>query len=158
MTSNPGGFSIGGSVGRDINIVQGNNNRTVQGDNNQAVLGDGNRVTQQNQVGATAETTLTKDDIIKLFAELEGLIKKAELPQDTKEEVIEDLGAAKRATDKEEPNKKRALERLTSVTETLEKTSKSVEAGQKIWTVAKPIITKVALWLGAAAGSHLLGL
>lgn len=158
MTSNPGGFSIGGSVGRDINIVQGNNNRTVQGDNNQALLGDGNRVTQQNQVGATAETTLTKDDIIKLFAELEGLIKKAELPQDTKEEVIEDLGAAKRATDKEEPNKKRALERLTSVTETLEKTSKSVEAGQKIWTVAKPIITKVALWLGAAAGSHLLGL
>lgn len=158
MTSNPGGFSIGGSVGRDINIVQGNNNRTVQGDNNQAVLGDGNRVTQQNQVGATAETTLTKDDIIKLFAELEGLIKKAELPEDTKEEVIEDLGAAKRATDKEEPNKKRALERLTSVTETLEKTSKSVEAGQKIWTVAKPIITKVALWLGAAAGSHLLGL
>ncbi|MFL0646372.1 hypothetical protein AB7310_00620 [Cylindrospermopsis raciborskii UAM/DH-BiRr] len=158
MTSNPGGFSIGGSVGRDINIVQGNNNRTVQGDNNQALLGDGNQVTQQNQVGATAETTLTKDDIIKLFAELEGLIKKAELPQDTKEEVIEDLGAAKRATDKEEPNKKRALERLTSVTETLEKTSKSVEAGQKIWTVAKPIITKVALWLGAAAGSHLLGL
>ena len=158
MTSNPGGFSIGGSVGRDINIVQGNNNRTVQGDNNQAVLGDGNRVTQQNQVGATAETTLTKDDIIKLFAELEGLIKKAELPEDTKEEVIEDLGAAKRATDKEEPNKKRALERLTSLTETLEKTSKSVEAGQKIWTVAKPIITKVALWLGAAAGSHLLGL
>jgi len=158
MTSNPGGFSIGGSVGRDINIVQGNNNRTVQGENNQAVLGDGNRVTQQNQVGATAETTLTKDDIIKLFAELEGLIKKAELPEDTKEEVIEDLGAAKRATDKEEPNKKRALERLTSVTETLEKTSKSVEAGQKIWTVAKPIITKVALWLGAAAGSHLLGL
>lgn len=158
MTSNPGGFSIGGSVGRDINIVQGNNNRTVQGDNNQALLGDGNRVTQQNQVGATAETTLTKDDIIKLFAELEGLIKKAELPEDTKEEVIEDLSAAKRATDKEEPNKKRALERLTSVTETLEKTSKSVEAGQKIWTVAKPIITKVALWLGAAAGSHLLGL
>ena len=158
MTSNPGGFSIGGSVGRDINIVQGNNNRTVQGDNNQALLGDGNRVTQQNQVGATAETTLTKDDIIKLFAELEGLIKKAELPEDTKEEVIEDLSAAKRATDKEEPNKKRALERLTSVTETLEKTSKSVEAGQKIWTVAKPIIKKVALWLGAAAGSHLLGL
>ena len=89
---------------------------------------------------------------------METLIQKAELPEDTKEEVIEDLGAAKKATDKEEPNKKRALERLTSVTETLEKTSRSVEAGQKIWTTAKPIITKVALWLGAAAGSHLLGL
>ncbi|MCE2721530.1 MAG: hypothetical protein LW708_22435 [Anabaena sp. 49628_E55] len=158
MTSNPGGFSIGGSVGGNVNNVQGDGNRVVQGDNNQAVLGDGNRVTQQNQVGANAETSLTKDEIIKLFLEMETLIQKAELPEDTKEEVIEDLGAAKKATDKEEPNKKRALERLTSVTETLEKTSRSVEAGQKIWTTAKPIITKVALWLGAAAGSHLLGL
>ncbi|WP_413176453.1 pentapeptide repeat-containing protein [Anabaena azotica] len=158
MTSNPGGFSIGGSVGGNVNNVQGDNNRAVQGDNNQAVLGDGNQVTQQNQVGATAETTLTKDDIIKLFAELEALIKKAELPADTKEEVIEDLSAAKNATDKEEPNKERALKKLTDVTEALENTSKSVEAGQKIWTTAKPIIMKVASWLGAAAGSYLLGL
>jgi hypothetical protein len=44
------------------------------------------------------------------------------------------------------------------VAETLDKTSKGVEAGQKIWTTAKPIIFKVATWLGAAAGSHLLGL
>ncbi|MEH1783619.1 MAG: hypothetical protein V7L26_31955 [Nostoc sp.] len=42
--------------------------------------------------------------------------------------------------------------------ETLEKTTKTVESGQKIWTAAKPIIVKVAIWLGAAAGSHLLGL
>jgi hypothetical protein len=157
MTSNPGGFSIGGSVGGKVNNVQGDNNRAVQGDNNQAVLGDENQVTQQNQVGANAETTLTKDEIIKLFLELETLIQQAGLPANTKEEVIEDLGAAKKATDKEEPNKKRALERLTTVTETLEKTSKSVEAGQKIWTTAKPIIAKIALWLGATAGSHLLG-
>ncbi|MCC5604145.1 hypothetical protein [Nostoc favosum] len=64
----------------------------------------------------------------------------------------------KKATDKEEPNKQRALERLGTVAETLEKTSKGVEAGQKIWTTAKPILVKVATWLGAAAGSHLLGL
>ncbi len=158
MTSNPGGFSVSGSVGGNVNNVQGNNNRTVQGDNNQAVLGDGNQVTQQNQVGADIGESLTKEDIVKLLAQLETLIQGAELPADTKDEVIEDLGAAKKATDKEEPNKKRALERLTTVTETLEKTSKSVEAGQKIWTTAKPIITKIAFWLGAAAGSHLLGL
>lgn len=155
MASNPGSFSIGGSVGGNVNNVQGDNNRTVQGDNNQAVLGDGNQVTQQ--VGTDSETALTKDEIIKLFAELETLIQQAGLPADTKEEVIEDLGAAKKATDKEEPNKKRALERLTNVTETLEKTSKSVEAGQKIWTIAKPMISKIALWLGANVGSHLLG-
>ena len=158
MTSNPGGFSVGGSVGGNVNNVQGDGNRAVQGDNNQAVLGDGNQVTQQNQVGADTGESLTKEDVVKLLAQLETLIQGAELPADTKEEVIEDLSAAKKATDKEEPNKQRALERLGTVAETLEKTSKGVEAGQKVWTIAKPIIGKIATWLGVAAGSHLLGL
>ncbi|OUL23972.1 hypothetical protein BV378_20280 [Nostoc sp. RF31YmG] len=158
MTNNPGGFSVGGSVGGNVNNVQGDKNRAVQGDNNQAVLGDNNQVTQQNQVGATSGEALTKEDIVKLLAQLETLIQGAELPADTKEEVVEDLSATKNATDKEEPNKQRALERLTSVADTLEKTSKTVESGQKIWTTAKPIIIKVAAWLGAASGSHLLHL
>ncbi|MBD2682195.1 pentapeptide repeat-containing protein [Nostoc paludosum FACHB-159] len=158
MTNNPGGFSVGGSVGGDIKNLQGDNNRATQGDNNQGVLGDGNQVTQQNQVGADTGESLTKEDVVKLLAQLETLIKGAELPADTKEELVEDLSAAKKATDKEEPNKQRALERLGSVAETLDKTSKGVEAGQKVWTIAKPIIAKVATWLGAAAGSHLLGL
>jgi hypothetical protein len=158
MASNPGGFSVGGSVGGNVNNVQGDNNRTVQGDNNQAVLGDNNQVMQQNQVGADTAASLTKEDVIKLLAQLETLIQGAELPADTKEEVIDDLSAVKKATDKEEPNKKRALDRLTSVTETLEKTTKTVDSGKQLWTVAKPIIVKVAGWLGAAVGSSLLGL
>lgn len=157
MTNNSSGFSVGGSVGGNVNNVQGDNNRAVQGDNNQAVLGDGNQVTQQNQVGADTGTPLTREDVVKLLADLETLIQGAKLPVDTKDEVIEDLSAAKKATDKEEPNKQRALERLGTVAETLEKTSKTVESGQKIWTTAKPIIVKVATWLGAAAGSHFLG-
>jgi transcriptional regulator with XRE-family HTH domain len=164
-------LAVAGAGDRNINTgggnynerIQGNNfqgdgNRAVQGDNNQAVLGDNNQVTQQNQVGADTGESLTKEDVVKLLAQLETLIQGAELPGDTKEEVIEDLSAAKKATDKEEPNKQRALERLGTVAETLDKTSKGVEAGQKIWTTAKPIIVKVASWLGAAAGSHLLGL
>jgi hypothetical protein len=158
MTNNSSGFSVGGSIGGNVNNVQGDNNRAVQGDNNQAVLGDGNQVTQQNQVEADTGTPLTKEDVVKLLADLETLIQGAKLPADTKEEVIEDLSAAKKATDKEEPNKQRALERLGTVAETLEKTSKGVESGQKIWTTAKPIIVKLASWLGAAADSHLLGL
>ncbi|GAX38853.1 pentapeptide repeat-containing protein [Nodularia sp. NIES-3585] len=158
MTNNPGGFSIGGSVGGNVNNVQGDNNRAVQGDNNQDVLGDNNRVTQQNQVGADAAESLTKEDVFKLLAELENLIQRAELPADTKEEVVEDLSAAKKATEKEKPNKQRALDRLTSVAETLEKTTKTVDSGKQLWTTAKPIIVKIATWLGAAAGSHLLGL
>lgn len=158
MTSNPGSFSVGGGVGGNINNIQGNNIRAVQGDNNQAVLGDGNQIAQNNQVGADTSIPLTKKDIVDLLVQLETLVQRSELPADTKEEVIEDLGAAKKATDKEEPNKKRALERLGTVAETLEKTSKTVDAGQKIWTAAKPIIVKVATWLSVAAGSHLLNL
>lgn len=158
MTHNPGRFSIGGSVGGNVNNVQGDNNRAVQGDNNQAVLGDNNRVTQQNQVGTETTESLTKEDVVKLLAQLETLIRGAELPADTKEELVEDLSAAKKAIEKEEPNKQRALDRLTGVAETLDKSSKSLEAGQKIWNTAKPIIVKVASWLGTAAGSHLLGL
>ena len=97
-------------------------------------------------------------DNIKLLAELKALVKGAEIPAETKEEVVEDLDSAKKATDREESNKNRALDRLDNVAETLEKTSKTVESGQKIWTTAKPIIVKIASWLGAAAGSHLLGL
>ncbi|WP_422665747.1 pentapeptide repeat-containing protein (plasmid) [Anabaena sp. PCC 7938] len=160
MTNNPGGFSVGGNVGGNVSNknLQGDNNRAVQGDNNQAVLGDSNQVTQQNQVGTATSESLTKEDVVKLLAQLETLIQGAELPADSKEELIEDLSAAKKATDKEDPNKERALNKLTDVTKALENTSKSVEAGQKIWTTAKPIIMKVASWLGAAAGSHLLGL
>jgi hypothetical protein len=155
---NAGGFSVGGSVGGGINNVQGDNNRTIQGDNNQGVLGDNNQVTQQNKVDADPEAPLTKDDIVKLLAELESLVRGSELPAETKEEAIDDLSAAKKATDKEEPKKNIALANLESVAQTLEKTSKSVDAGQKLWNTTKPIIVKVASWLGAAAGSHLLGL
>ena len=148
MTNNQGGFSVGGDIGGNVN--------NVQGDNNQGELGDNNQVTQQNQVGDTPP--LTKEKVIELLVELEALVKGAELPEETKEEVVEDLSSAKKAANREEPNKNRALDRLGSVAETLEKTSKTVESGQKLWSKAKPIMVKVASWLGAAAGSHLLGL
>ncbi|MDJ0696485.1 pentapeptide repeat-containing protein [Mastigocoleus sp. MO_188.B34] len=158
MNNNPGGLSVGGNVGGNVNNVQGDNNRAVQGDNNQGVLGDNNQVTQQNQVDLDADTPLTKEDVVKLLAKLEALVKTAELSAETKEEVVEDLSAAKKATDKEDPKKNIALANLESVAQTLEKTSKTVDAGQKLWNKAKPIITKIAGWLGAAASSYLLKL
>ncbi|MEH2068660.1 MAG: hypothetical protein V7K47_10945 [Nostoc sp.] len=84
MTNNPGRFSVGGSIGGNVNNVQGDGNRAVQGDNNQAVLGDNNQVTQQNKVGVDTRESLTKEDVIKLLAQLETLIQGAELPADTK--------------------------------------------------------------------------
>ncbi|MDJ0620085.1 MAG: pentapeptide repeat-containing protein [Calothrix sp. MO_192.B10] len=158
MTNNPGGFSVGGSVGGNASNVQGDNNRAIQGDKSKGVLGDGNQVTQQSQVNTETEASLTKDDVVALLTQLENLVQAAEVPEDTKETAIEDISAAKKATQKEEPKKNVALANLESVTQTLEKTSKTVDAGQKLWSKAKPIITKIAGWLGAAAGSYLLKL
>ncbi len=138
----------------NINNVQGDGNRTIQGDNNQAILGDHNQVTQSTAPGST----LSQTEILNLLTQLIESIRNADLPPDPKTEILEDLTAAKTATDKEEPNKPRALERLNSAATTIEKTSKTLEASQKIWTTAKPFISPIAKWLGAAAGSALLGL
>ncbi|MBD2527519.1 hypothetical protein [Nostoc sp. FACHB-133] len=158
MANNSSEFSRGGSVGGNVSNVQGDYNRAVQGDKNQAVLGDSNQVTQQNQVNADPATSLTKDDIVKLLIELQTLIQKSEIPEKTKEEATENLSDAQKAITKEEPKKNIALANLVSVAETLEKTAKTVDVGQKVWAIAKPILVKIASWLGANAGSHLLGL
>ncbi|OLT59358.1 hypothetical protein [Moorena bouillonii] len=148
MTNNPGGFSVSGSVGGDIHNQQGDNN--LQGDNNTQII--------QGQGAGSNEEQLTKEQVIELLAKLDKLVRGAELPEDTKEEATMYLGAAKKATEKEEPKKETALANLESVAETLETASKTVDAGKNIWDKAKPIILKVAGWLGAAAGSYLLGL
>lgn len=158
INNNPSSFSVGGSVGGNVNNIQGNKIYAVQGDNNQVVIGDSNEVTQKTQGNIEEVENLTKTDILQLFAKLAILLQLAELPEDTKAELIEDLSAAKTATNREEPNKERALNRLTTIAETLEKTSKSIDAGHKIWQASKPVLTKIAVWLGAAAGSHFLGL
>jgi hypothetical protein len=95
---------------------------------------------------------------LQQLADLTGAIDRSNLPTDTKTEIIEDLTAVQTATDKTEPNKPRALDRLSSAATSLEKTSKTLEAGQKIWAMAKPIMLPIAKWLGAAAGASILGL
>ncbi|NEO79408.1 hypothetical protein [Moorena sp. SIO4G3] len=164
MTNNPGGFSVGGSVGGKVNNLQGENNEAiqgehspgVQGDSNQAIQGDKNQVTQSQGTASTKES-LTKEQVIELLVELDKLVRGAELPEDTKEEAIMYLGAAKKATEKEEPKKKLALANLETVAETLETASGKVDAGKTLWGKAKPILLKVVDWFGAAAASHIIG-
>jgi uncharacterized protein YjbI with pentapeptide repeats len=154
MTNNPGGFSVGDNMSGNINNVQGDGNRTIQGDDNQAILGDRNQVDQS----TASENSLNQVQILQQLTNLIRAIDQSNLPTDTKTEIIEDLTAVQTATDKPEPNKDRALDRLSSAATSLEKTSKTLEAGQKIWTMAKPIMLPIAKWLGAAAGASILGL
>lgn len=158
MTNNPGGFSVGGSVGGSAYNVQGDNIRAIQGEGNQGVLGDNNTVTQKAQGDAATEEALSQADVIALLVELEKLVREAQLSEDAKEEATMYLGAAKKATEKEEPKKETALANLQSVAETLETASKAANASANLWDKTKPIILKVAGWLGAAAGSYFFGL
>lgn len=101
---------------------------------------------------------ISKDGMIQLLEKLEELIHEAELPEETKEKVTEDISAVKKATDEKEPEKNIALAHLERMTKTIEETTKTINTSQELWNKVKPIITKIASWLGAVAGSYLLGL
>jgi uncharacterized protein YjbI with pentapeptide repeats len=122
-------FYVGGNA-KNINNFQGDDNHRVD----QSI---------------TPESNLNQEQILQQLADLIDLISSTDLPPDTKTEILEDLTAAKTATDKAKPNKPRALERLNSAANSIEKTSKTLEAGQKIWAVVKPLILPIRLWLGA---------
>ncbi|NET66455.1 MAG: hypothetical protein F6K63_19520 [Moorea sp. SIO1G6] len=173
MTNNPGGFSVGSSVGGKVSNLQGSNNRAIQGedsqgiqgdkikgiqgDSNQSIQGDNSQI-NQGQGTASTEEPLTKEQVIELLVELDKLVRGAELPEDIKEKATMYLGAAKKATEEEEPKKELALANLETVAETLETASGKVDAGKTLWDKAKPILLKVADWFGAAAASRIIGI
>ena len=160
MSENPNGISISGSsVSGGVSHISGNNNRSSQGENNQSIQGENNQVVQHNKEEKSEEKSLTQKDVLQLLAELEGLVKKSQIPPETKAEIGDYLKATQRATDKEEPKKQTAIANLESAAETLETASKTLDAGKTLWTKAKPIVVRIAGWLGAAiAGSFLGGL
>lgn len=144
-----GTISISGSSG--VTFAQGNNN--TQGNNNQVVIGDNNQV-QQSQ-GAAAAPPLSKDDVLALLAELDTLIKESALPEEAKDDAVNYLKAATKATEKDKP-KETVKTNLETMTETLSEASKTVEAGKTFWDTARPIMVKIGTWLGVATFSALL--
>jgi len=141
MTNNPGGIS--------------QSNTGSMGGGQQGAIGDHNKQTMSTQAAASAGEQLTQQDVLQMLGQIEQMIGSAEIPEEIKEEANTYLGAAKKAVEKEEPNKERAKINLEGVAEELEKASKVAEAGTTLFTKVKPILVKVAGWLGAAAGSFL---
>ncbi|MFP4121755.1 MAG: pentapeptide repeat-containing protein [Coleofasciculus sp.] len=141
MTNNPGGIS--------------QSNTGSMGGGQQGAIGDHNKQTMSTQAAASAGEQLTQQEVLQMLEQIEQMIDSAEIPEDIKEEANTYLGAAKKAVEKEEPNKERVNINLEGVAEELEKASKVAEAGTTLFTKVKPIFVKVAGWLGAAAGSFL---
>ncbi|NET61365.1 MAG: hypothetical protein F6K47_36135 [Symploca sp. SIO2E6] len=143
MTNNPGGIS--------------QSNTGSIGGGQQAAIGNNNQQTMSTQAAASAGEELSQQDVLQLLAELEQRINESGISFDMKEEATTYLSAAKKAIDKEEPNKERAKINLEGVAEELEKASKVAEAGTTLFTKVKPILVKVAGWLGAVAAGSFLG-
>jgi len=101
---------------------------------------------------------LSKEDILDLLTQVKTLIAAADIPGEVKIAANANLQVAQKATEQETPKKEIALATLESMAETLKEASKSVEAGKTLWNQVSPIAVKVARWLGAAAGSLLMGL
>ncbi|MEQ8468103.1 pentapeptide repeat-containing protein [Coleofasciculus sp. E1-EBD-02] len=139
MTNNPGGIS--------------QSNTGSMGGGQQGAIGDQNKQTMSTQAAASAGEQLTQQDVLQMLGQIEQMIDSAEIPEEIKEEANTYLGAAKKAVEKEEPNKERVNINLEGVAEQLDKASKVAEAGTTLFTKVKPILVKVAGWLGAAAGS-----
>ena len=138
MTHNPGDITqnVTSSPGSNINAFQGNQNQVTQ--------------TQ----GAQAQPS--QEEVIEMLSQIKALIEAAELPGEVKIAANANLQVAQKAAAQEEPKKEIALATLESMAETLEEASKTVEAGKTLWGQVKPILFKVAGFLGAAAGSLLL--
>lgn len=140
MQSTPGGIS------------QSVSSSTVHG-GLQAIQGDNNQQTMATTVTpSTNEKQLTQTEVIQLLAQIEALIQQAELPTDIKEESALYLGAAKKATEKEEPKKTLAAENLKSMAETLQTASKTIESSKSLWENMKPLLSQLPTWLGVATG------
>jgi len=144
--------NVAGTVEGDIIGTQNNISQSVTnspGSNISAVQGNENQVAQEQ---------LSKEDILDLLTQIKTLIAAADIPAEVKVEANAHLKTAQKATEQETPKKEIALATLESMAETLEEASKSVEAGKTLWNQVSPIAVKVARWLGAAAGSLLMGL
>ncbi len=140
MHNNPGGIS-----------------QSVSGGNNygglQASQGDDNQIAMKTSVASSSEEKqLTQSEVIQLLAQIEAMIHQAELPTDVKEESALYLGAAKKATEKEEPKKALAAENLKSMAETVQTASKTVESSKSLWENMKPLLIQLPAWLGVAQG------
>jgi hypothetical protein len=97
-----------------------------------------------------SEAQITKHNVLAWLEDVGNLIREEKLPRDTQEEATAYLEDTKKAIQRDEPKKKLALANLESLEETLEKASKTVDAGQTLWTKVGPIILKVGAWLSSS--------
>lgn len=133
-------------------ITQTNSNSPNS--NASASDGNNNQVTQSQQI-EVPESSLSQAEVVSLLVQLLQAVQVANaLPAAEQQKVKQSLDAVKdEVANEEEPDKAFIAKKLERTAKTLKTASETVEAGKTLWQNAKPILVKVAGWLGAAAGS-----
>lgn len=126
----------------------------VSGITQQVAIGDNNQQTSFTQLSTSeADRDLPTAEVVELLNQIAECLRVSALPDETKEDAITYLNAAKKATEREDPKKETAAINLKEMAETLVSATKTVEASKGLWEKIQPILVHVAKWLGVAAGS-----
>jgi truncated hemoglobin YjbI len=137
MSTNPGGIS------------QSNTGQMAGG--MQAAIGNENQ--QSMQAKSTSATKgLSQEDVVELLAEIQKVLIDSALPKEVREKVTSRLDAAIDEVQQKEPDKQLAAGNLKRMAETLENTSKTLDAGKGVWERVKPILGQLPGWLNVATG------
>ena len=137
MSNNPGGItqSSSGSMGGGMQAAIGNDNKQVM---SAETSSDSNSPTQA--------------EVVELLAQIERIIRDAELPEVAISKAIKYIEAAKIEAEESEPDKQLISKNLERVTKNLEEVDKTVDASNRIFEKVVPLMMRIGSWIGMAIG------
>ena len=117
----------------------------------QAMQGNNNQPTMETHTVTSDGEQLNKEDVIQMLAHIEELVTKhPELSEAEKQQSLQYLRAAKVEANEPEPDKEFLCKSLQKGTRLLEATNDASESAKTLWETTKPILSKLAFWLGTS--------
>ena len=95
----------------------------------------------------------TKAEVVNLLTQIEQLIQNSDISDIEKTKSKKYLDTAKTEIEEKEPDKELVSKNLERVAKNLETVDKTLDTSKKIFEKSIPLIKKIAIWLGAAAGN-----
>ena len=109
--------------------------------------------TQTQQIVQTpTNSELSQEKVLILLANLESLLKTANLPQNQQDRALRYLDVAKEEAQSEKPDKKFTADSLKKVAGVLKEINETLETTQKIWDKVQPVFKQLLPWLGVSSG------
>ena len=116
----------------------------------QAAIGNNNVM---NNEGISSLHVPTKVEVVNLLTQIEQLIQNSDISHIEKTKSQKYLDSAKTEVEEREPDKELVSKNLERVAKNLETVDKTLDTSKKIFEKSIPLIKKIAIWLGAAAGN-----